>query len=147
MFLSFYRLKNFLRKKETSAWSDKEVTKKNNICCAKGESIADHLYNNQKVKKILLKVARTSTIRQHPVGLKPWFIKSCSKLESQIWRVALEEYQVSLLSHSPVWFITFMILAKVTKLGLKILQRFWLNLVQTKEIYFLKQVTHSAMKS
>ena len=52
-------------------------------------------------------------IRKGQVGLKLWIPKPCSKLLRQIRWVKLE-YQASLGSHSPVWFVTLMTLAKAS---------------------------------
>ena len=52
-------------------------------------------------------VARTLTIRQGQVDLKTWILRPGSKLYLQIQQLALREYQVSLASHSPDWFVTF----------------------------------------
>ena len=58
------------------------------------------------------RVARTSTIK---VGLKPLIPRRCFNLLMQIRREALGEYQVSSASHSPVWPVTFMTLAKASR--------------------------------
>ena len=56
-------------------------------------------------------IARTSMIRQGQVGLK-----TDSKVMLQAnQRVALKEYQASLASPSPVWFILFMTSAKKSR--------------------------------
>ena len=36
-------------------------------------------------------------------------------IETDLWQVALGEYQVSLTSHNPVWFITFIDLAEASR--------------------------------
>ena len=51
-------------------------------------------------------------IMQRQISLQSWIPKLCSKPFWQIQWVARGEYQVSLASHSPVWFITFMTLAE-----------------------------------
>ena len=53
-------------------------------------------------------VARTLTIGQDQVGIKPLILKLCSKLERQIWQIPLREYQASLASYSLMCFITLM---------------------------------------
>ena len=79
-------------------------------------------------------VARTFIIRQVQISLKPWLPRLCSKILRQIWQVVLWEYQVSLASHSPQWFINFMALAEAFRAVelcftrvIKILQNFWLS--------------------
>ena len=53
-------------------------------------------------------------ISQDQEGLKLWIPRQCSKPWKQIHRVALGEYQVSAASHSSVWIVTFITLAKVS---------------------------------
>ena len=60
-------------------------------------------------------VVRILTIRQDVVNIKPWSLRQCSKSQTQIWCVALREYQVSSASQISVLFIPFMTLAKVSR--------------------------------
>ena len=53
--------------------------------------------------------------RQNQIGLKPWILNQCSKPLGHIWCVALGEYQVSLVFHNLVWFITIMALVKASE--------------------------------
>ena len=55
-----------------------------------------------------------------PVGLKLWIPKPCFKTERQIQLVAFRDYQVSSVSHSPEWFVTFTTLANQARSTRKI---------------------------
>ena len=52
---------------------------------------------------------------QSQVDLKPWIPRLCSKPERKIQYVALKKYQMNLISHSPVWFVTFMSSGKASR--------------------------------
>ena len=74
---------------------------KKNICCVKSEGAVDTVN-----KKFCLDSKKLND-QEGLIGLKQWILRSYSK---PIQRVALREYQESLASYRPVWFITFTIL-------------------------------------
>ena len=80
-----------------------------NACYVKNKGTIDH--SNQMVQEISLGLP----IKQDQFDLKLQILRLCSKPLSQIWQATLREYQVNLPSHSSVWLITFMYLAKPSR--------------------------------
>ena len=73
------------------------------ICFMKDEDTVDHSIVTRWFQKFC------SVFKNVSNQARP---RSCSKLLGQIWWVTFGEYQASLAPHSPVWFFTFMTLAK-----------------------------------
>ena len=85
-----------------------------NIYCAKYEVAVDQSTVTKWLRNFT-QVARTLTIRQDLVVLKLWILRPCCEPQRQIWQIVLGECQVRLASHSLVWFVTFMTLAKASQ--------------------------------
>ena len=84
-----------------------------NIRCTNGEMILNIVQLTGNSSNFNC-VARTLTIRQNQVGLKPWNLMPCSKSLRQIGQVVFGEHQVWSACHSSVWFIPFRTSVKVS---------------------------------
>ena len=86
------------------SYNAEKVTK--NICYVKCEATIDPSKVTRWLKNFA-QVIRNFMIRKGQIDLKPWIQRPCFLSKRQIWLEEHREYEMSLASHSPVWFITF----------------------------------------